>query len=137
MASTITVQGLLRIGRLASQAAGFDAARYIRTVTIDDSATAFTQADTSLGGPANVAAKGFDGVPTTSTTATSATVTHVATFGTGEGNFTIRRVAIHDDVNTNVTGTSTTLVGGRDSQSINKTSDFSLIVTVRLEYKFG
>ena len=130
MASKITNQGLLRIGRQASESTGYDAARNIQTMSVDDSASAFVAGDTTLGSPANQADQVLDATPTES----SQTISHVCTFATGAANFTIRRISLHDDVAASVSGSSSTLVGGIDGQSITKTSDFTLAITVTIAY---
>ena len=130
MAAKIVNAGLNRIADTASQTSGYSASRYIRVMAIDDSATAFTAGATTLGSPSNVYDAAFDGTPTRS----SQTVSHVMTVPTGSGNFTIRRISLHDDTAANVTGSSTTLVGGIDAQSLTKTSDFTITFTVRILY---
>lgn len=130
MAAKITDQGLSRIADTASQTAGYNAARYIRTMAVDDSSTAFTAGATTLGSPGNLFDVAFDAAPTRSTL----TVSHVATIPTGSGNFTIRRVSLHDDTVANTTGSSTTLVAGIDGLGLTKTADFSLTITVRIVY---
>lgn len=128
MAAKIVDLGLQRIADTASQTAGFNAARYIRRMAIDDRAVAFVAGDTTLGSPGNLFSQAFDSTPTRS----GLIVTHVSTIPTGSGNFTIRRVSLHDD--TTVTGSSTTLVGGIDGLGLTKTSDFSIAITVRITY---
>jgi len=44
------------------------------------------------------------------------------------------RVSLHNDTAANVTGSSTTLVAGIDGQSLTKTSDFTLAITVKITY---
>lgn len=130
MAKKITDQGLQRLADTVSQTAGYNAARYIRTLAIDDSASAFTAGATTLGSPANMFDVAFDATPTRA----GLVVSHVATIPTGSGNFTIKRISLHDDTVANVTGSSTTLVAGVDGHSIVKTSDFSLTLTVNITY---
>ena len=133
MASIIVDRGLNVIaGRASETADGFAA---IESMAVDDDSAAFSAGDDSLddaggGAPANVATSNFDQTPTR----TGQTVSHAATFGTGAANFTIRRVSLHNDVAANVSGTSVTLVGGIDGQSITKTSDFSMTITVDIQY---
>lgn len=133
MASRIVNRGLQVIaGRASSTADGFAA---IQSMAVDDDSNAFGQTDDSLddaggGAPANVAAKNFDATPTRS----AQTVTHTSTYGTGEGNFTIRRISLHNALEGSVSGTSVTLVGGIDGQSITKTSNFTLTLTVQITY---
>lgn len=135
MAAKIVDQGLQRIAVTASQVTAggppaYDAARYIRTMAVDDSASAFTAGTTTLGSPSNLFDLAFDGAPTRS----GLIVTHIATVPTGNGNFTIRRVSLHDDTVANVTGSSSTLVAGIDGLALTKTSDFSLAITMRITY---
>ena len=130
MAAKIVNQGLNRIADTASQTSGYSAARYIRTMAIDDSSSAFAAGTTTLGSPSNLYDAAFDATPTRS----GQVVSHVMTVPTGSGNFTIRRVSLHDDTAANVTGSSTTLVGGIDGLSLGKTSDFTVTLTVRITY---
>jgi hypothetical protein len=128
MASLVVNRGLQGIADLASGVAGAPAA--IATMTVDDGAAAFAAGNTGLGGPANLAKRAFDATPTRA----GEVVTHKATFLTTEGNFTIRRIALHFGAAAGVSGTSATLAAGIDAQSITKTSDFSLGITVRMTY---
>lgn len=128
MASIIVNRGLQVIGGRASNTA--DSFDYIRSMSVDDSAVAFTATDTTLGSPTNEADADFDTTPTRS----AQTVTHVATFGTGVANFNIKRIALHNAAAASVTGSSTTLCAGIDGQSLTKTSDFSMTITVKITY---
>ena len=133
MAAKIVNQGLQRIGINASQATAYSASRYIRTMSIDDSSNAFAAGDTALnsgGAVSNAFDQALDSTPTRS----SQTITHLCTIGTGDGNFTIRRIALHDDTAANVTTSSTTLVGGIDGQALTKTSNFTITFTVNIQY---
>lgn len=137
MASTVVVQGLLRTGQQLSQTAGYSVSRFLQAMSIDDSTTVFAQSHTALGtggAVANMFDQSYDATPTTSTNTTSATVSHITTYGTANGNFTVRRIALHDDTSTNVTTASTTLHSGVDSQTLAKTTDFTLAVTLRLKF---
>lgn len=119
-------QGLKRLGAQAFQSTPtYNVARYVRTMSVDDSATALVAGATTLGSPTNQFDAAFDATPTES----SQTIICVMTVPTGSGNFTIRRITEHDDTSTNVTGASTTLVSGVDAQALTKTSDFSLAIT--------
>lgn len=94
---------------------------------------AFAAGDTALntgGAVANEFGAAFDSTPTRS----GQTVTHLMTIPVGSGNFTIRRIALHDDTTANVTTSSTTLFAGVDGQSLTKTSDFSIAFTINLLY---
>ncbi len=128
MAAKITDQGLQRIADTASQTAGYSASRFIRRMAVDDSSTAFVAGATTLGSPANLYSQAFDTAPNRA----GLVVTHTATIGTANGNFTIRRVSLHDD--TTVSGTSATLVGGIDGLGLTKTVDYSLQLNVRVTY---
>lgn len=134
MAKIIVNRGLLRIGQQTSESTNYNAARNIQTMSVDSSSNAFTATDTALDSGGAVASEfdaAFDATPTESGTAT---ITHVMTIPSGSGNFTIRRIALHDDTAANVTTSSTTLVAGIDGQSITKTSDFSLEITITMTY---
>jgi len=131
VASIVVNRGLQVIGGRASSTADSFAA--IQSLSVDDSSNAFAAGDTALnsgGAVSNEADADFDATPTRS----SQTVTHVATFGTGVANFTIRRVALHNAAAASVSASSTTLVAGIDGQSLTKTSDFSMTFTVTVEY---
>lgn len=129
MAAKIVNQGLIRCGKQTFESTNYNAARNVQTLSIDDSSNAFAAGDTALnsgGAVSNEFDQVFDATPTES----SQTVTTVTTIGTGDGNFTIRRIALHDDTAANVTTSSTTLFGGIDGQSLTKTSDFTMEITV-------
>ncbi len=134
LASLVPNNGLRRIGVQASQATSgsgptYNVARHIQTMSFDDSTVAFAAGDTALnsgGAVANEFDAAFDVTPTRAGQA----VTHVTTVPTGSGNFTIRRIATHDDTAANVTTSSTTLVSGVDAQSFTKTSDFTFEATL-------
>ena len=136
MAGKVVVAGLLRDVQNLSQASGFSSARFLQAMSVDDSTVVFASSHTTLstgGAVSNEFDQSFDSTPTTSTDTTSATVTHVMTIGTANGNFTIKRVALHDDTSTNTTATSTTLFGGVDSQTLAKTTDFTLAISLRVK----
>jgi len=102
-------------------------------MSVDDSANAFAATDTALnsgGAVTNAFDQALDSTPTRS----NQTISHVMTIATGSGNFTIRRVALHDNTAANVTTSSTSLVAGIDGQSITKTADFTLAITVQITY---
>lgn len=131
MADNVVNQGLDRIAINASQAAGYDAARYIRSFTVDDSTTAFTQTSTTLSSPTNLYKRAFDATPAAPS---SQVVTHVVTIPAADAAFTHRRIALHDDTTTNVTGSSTTLVAGIDGLQITKPGDVPFEYRVSLTY---
>lgn len=102
-------------------------------MAVDDATEAFQAADTKLDDGTGYTQEfdaAFDSTPTES----GQTITHIMTIPTGSGNFTIKRISLHDDTAANVSGTSTTLVGGVDGQSLTKTSDFTLAITMKLTY---
>lgn len=133
MASLIVNQGLQRLAINGSQASGFSSSRFIQTMAVDDATGAFAAAHTKLNDAAGFTQEfdaAFDATPTMS----GQTVIHKMTIPTGSGNFTIRRVSLHDNAAASVDGTSATLVGGVDGQSIAKTSDFSLLIELRVTF---
>lgn len=134
MAAEIVTRGLLRIGQQASESTNYNAARNIQTMSVDDSTVAFAAADTALntgGAVTNMFDAVFDATPTE---AAPAVISHVMTIPVGSGNFTVRRIALHDDTAANVTTSSTTLVAGVDGQSLVKTSSFTLAITLVIAY---
>lgn len=136
MASTFFTQGLQRVAVNASQATGtgvtYNSARYIRSASVDDSSTAFVNTDTALNTGGAVSNE-YD-VDLTSATRTSQTVAHIFTVPTSQGNFTIRRICLHDDTAANVSTSSTTVTAGIDGLTISKTSSFSLTPTMNIAY---
>lgn len=129
MAARTVNRGLLRVLQQAFESTNYNAARNLQVLSVDDSSTAFGQTDTALntgGAVTNMYDQAFDSTPTES----GQSITCVTTIGTGNGNFTIRRVATHDDTTTNVTTSSTTLCQAIDGLSLTKTSDFSLAITL-------
>ncbi len=125
MAALVVNQGLIRCGKQTFQSTNYNVARQVQTGSVDDSATALVAGATTLGSPTNEFDVARDATPTES----SQTIVFVYTIPTGSGNFTIKRLCEHDDTAANVTGSSATLFGGVDAQSLAKTSDFSLAVT--------
>ncbi len=149
MASLVVNNGLQRIGVQASQASisggsgpTYNAARQIQTMSVDGQASAFLSTDYDLDRNGGLTVTNeFDQVLTTPTRAGGglgvagfATVGHSTTIPTGSGNFTIIRIALHDDTATNVTTASDTLVAGVDGQSLAKTVDFTMTPTLNLLY---
>lgn len=140
MASIVVNNGLQRIGVQASQATSgagptYNASRHIQTMSVDDQSSAFLATDVDLdraGGltVTNEYDAAFDSAPTRA----NQTITHRMTIPVGSGNFTIRRIALHDDTAANVTTASDTLVAGIDGQSLAKTSDFTIEFTVNITY---
>ena len=143
MPSLVVNQGLQRIGVQASSGTNaaeptFGTGRTIQVMTWDIGGTAFAAANTKLNDSGDVLGtvntqyfdQAFDLTPSRS----SQTVTHISTLGTADGNFVIRRIALHDNTAANVTNSSTSLVCGVDGQSLTKTSDFTLETTLNLLY---
>ena len=138
MASLIVNQGLQRIATNASAVgtspgSALSTARWFQTMSVDDATGAFVAANTKLNDGAGFTQE-FDALLDATPTLAGQTATHIMTIPTGSGNFTIRRVALHDDTATNVTSSSNTLACGVDNQSLTKTSDFSLTITLRITY---
>lgn len=141
MASLVPNNGLRRIGVQASQASPapgdggpvYSVSRQIQVMAVDNRATAFVAGDTNLGNPTSEYDQAFDANFPARLNNTQS-VAHAMTIPTGQGNFTITRVSMHDDTTTNVTPTSNTLVSGIDGQSLTKTSDFTLKITNNLNY---
>lgn len=133
MATLIVNRGLLRLGQQASESTNYNAARNLQTIAVDDATGAFAAANTKLNDGAGYTQQ-FDQAFTATPTESGQTIIHSTIIGTGDGNFTIRRISIHDDTAANVTASSTTLVMGVDGQALVKTSDFTITITLRLTY---
>lgn len=135
MAAIVVNQGLLRIGQQASESTNYNAARNIQTMSVDDQASAFQATDVDLDRAGGLTvANAFDATLDSTPTESGQTITHIMTIPTGSGNFTIKRIALHDDTAANVSTSSNTLVAGVDGQSLTKTSDFTLAITLKLTY---
>ena len=133
MASIVVNQGLIRCGKQTFESTNYNAARNVQVMSVDDSTVAFAAGDTALNTGGAVTSEfdaAFDATPTES----GQTVTCVMTVPTGSGNFTIRRLAEHDDVAGTVSTSSTTLFAGVDNQALTKTSDFSLAITKQFTF---
>lgn len=128
MASIVVNRGLQVIGGRASNTS--DGFTEFLSMTVDDSGTAFTATDTTLGSPSNIEANAFDSTPAR----TNQTVSHVTTYQTGEANFNVKRISIHNLAAGSVTGSSTSLCAGIDGQSVTKNSDFTMTITVDITY---
>lgn len=133
MGALITNQGLIRVLKQAFESTNYDAARNIQTIAVDDATEAFLAADTKLNDGTGFTQE-FDQALTSTPTESGQTITHVTTLATGSANFTIKRISLHDDTAANVSGSSTTLFGGVDGQSLTKTTDFTLTITLKLTY---
>lgn len=135
MATLMTTNGLQRVGVQASQATSgggptYSATRHIQTMSVDDTVAAFVAGDTALGSPTNSFDKAFDAAPTR----TTQTISHAMTLATAEGNFTLRRLALHDDTAANVTGASATVCAGIDGLTLTKNATFTLKSTFQVTY---
>ncbi len=136
MTSRVVNRGLLRAGQQTFESTNYNAARNYQVLSVDDSTVAFAQTDTALntgGAVTNEYDQAFDATPTEGGSPTT-TITCITTIATGNGNFTIKRIAIHDDVVANVSASTTTLCAGIDAQSLLKTTDFSLAITLNMLY---
>jgi hypothetical protein len=107
--------------------------RWVQTMAVDDGTVAFAATDLALN-TGGAIANSFDKLLDSSPTRTAQTVTHTMTIPDVSGNFTIRRISLHDDTASNVTSSSSTLFGGSDGLSVLKTSDFNLGLTLKLVY---
>lgn len=139
MASIVVNQGLQRIGVQSSQATGspvtYNVARQIQVMSLDDQSSAFLATDLDLDRSGGLTvSNAFDQALSPAPTRTGQVITHVTTYATGVGNFTTRRLALHDDTAGNVTTSSDTLVSGVDGQSLTKTNDFTMTPTLKLTY---
>lgn len=113
-------------GRAFATADAFNA---VQVLGVDDNASNFAATDTAentRGALVNFAKQAFDATPTRS----GQTISCTTTLATGTANFTIKGIALHNDIAANVTASSTTLIAGIAGQSIVKTSSFTLAITV-------
>lgn len=131
MASRTVTAGLQRWIKQMFQASGYSATRHAQVLSLDSSTVAFAAGHTALDSGGAVADE-FDVAFNSTPTFSGGTVTMVAVIPAASGNFVIRRIAIHDDTATNVTTSSATLVAGIDAQSLTKTSDFILTITLEV-----
>lgn len=129
MSSRIVDRGCSRLITQAFQASTgtvtYSVSRYVQTMSVDDGTVAFAAGDSALnsgGAISNEYDAAFDAAPVSG----NKTVSWSMTVPTGSGNFTIRRVANHDDTPANVSTSSASLVMGIDGQSYAKTADFAL-----------
>lgn len=134
MAALVVNQGLQRCGRNTS-AVGVSAgtnlntANWLQTLAIDDGTVALAAGHTALNSGGAITNE-FDQAIGTANTIASQTVTHTSTIPTGSGNFTIRRITLHDNVPASVDSTTSTLHSGVDGQTLAKTSDFTIQFTL-------
>ena len=127
MALIIGEAGRNDLVRAGTQATGYLAARFWRSMSFDDSVNAFADGDVALdsgGAVGNEADADFDATPAAPS---GSAVTFQATLGAGvfNGN-TVQRVGVHNDTAANVTTASTTWMAGLDALGIPKTADFAL-----------
>jgi hypothetical protein len=124
---------------IVNQGIGFDLDRLaaingppaaVQSMAVDDG-NPFTATDTKLNDQAatQVAAVGMDA---SFPSRAASVLSFQGTFATGVGNFTIKRISLHNIASGSVTLSSTTLYGGVDTQSITKTSAFSLTVKINV-----
>lgn len=133
MAAIVVNQGLQTIGERAS----FVTPTFgrIQTISVDDQSSAFLATDQDLDRAGGLTVTNmFDQAISPDPTRSSQTISHITTIPTGSGNFTIRRIALHNDTAANVSTSSNTLVAGVDGQSLTKTSDFTITFTLKLTY---
>lgn len=133
MAALVTNFGKQRIGIYFFHATGYNVNRYAQTMAWDNGASGFAAGHDQLNDAATPSSEydqAFDATPTIA----AQTVTAQSTIPTGQGNFTITRISIHDDAAANVSVSSTTLVSGVDGQSLGKTSDFTLRTDLSHQY---
>ncbi len=129
MAKVVTDQGLERTKDQLLHTSGWAAERYPRAISIDDSTTALAAATTTLGSPANL----FDADAAASEVSNGRgrlTVTVPA----GSGNFTIRRMVVHDDTAANVSGASATVYAGFSGHALQKDANTVLTLSIDLAY---
>lgn len=130
MASIVVNRGLQVIGKRASGiTGGSPTTSAIVAMVVDSGSTGFVAGQTTIGA-STFDANAFDSTPTR----TNQTVSHVATYGTGDANFTIRRVSLHNLAAGSITANTSSLIGGVDGQSLTKTTSFSLEITLNLTY---
>lgn len=100
----------------------------------DDQTTGFTSTNTALNGAGAVAT--FVVNITSNTTVGSNTIQFEGTLTTAQFNGgTVKRIALHNAATAAVTTASNTLYGGVDAQTIAKTSDFSLITRLQVQFR--
>lgn len=126
MASLVVNRGLQCLENRFSGITGANSSAAI-TMVADSKASAFAASDTTIAASTKKA-KAFDSTPTRS----SQTVTYLTTFTSTEANFTIKRLSVHNLAAASVSSNSTSLLFGIDSQTLTKTTSFSLAVTLQL-----
>lgn len=131
MSSLIVNQGLNVIADRASGINGPPAA--ILSMSVDD-AGAMAAGHTKLNDGASYTQHVAVAFDATFPSRSGQVVTHQGTWTTAQANFTIKRVILHNIAFGSVTATSTNIVGGVDGQSILKTTDFQLTVTLKVTY---
>lgn len=122
MASIITDQGLQDS---LDMTFGITAQDAVDAMGVSDYG-ALIAATTNITSATNKVVNALDATPTRS----GQTVTTIATFATGQANFTITTITLHNDGAAAYTG----VYGGVDNQSLTKTSDFSLTITMKVTY---
>lgn len=123
--------GLENSGKLLAGIAG---TTVIATMTWDDNTSAFAAGHTALNSVGAIS--NFVANITSNTTVGSQTIQFEGTVTTAQLNgVTIKRIALHNAATAAVTSASATLYGGVDAQTIAKTSDFSLITRLQVQFR--
>ena len=137
--SGVVNQGLQRIGRNLAVVGGGAAVgasqtvtRYLMTMSVDDSASNFAAADTTLQTSRTAPTNEFDQLLDGLATIAAQTISFTCTLGTASANFTIRGIAWHDDVVATVTATSANLTPGTPRPSLHKTASSRTAATPQL-----
>lgn len=114
-----------------------DAFAAVQALGLDDATGNFEAAHTAINGTGGTARtitnsyfQNFDATPTRS----NQTITCLTTIGTGNGNFTIRGISLHNATAGSCTTSSTTLFAGIAGQAITKTSSFSIQLQLSVLY---
>jgi hypothetical protein len=130
-ASLIVNQGLENSGKLLAGIAG---STVIASMAWDDNTTGFAATNTKLNDAGAIAT--FITNITSNTTVGSQTIQWEATLTTAQFNgASVKRISLHHGATAVVTTASTTLYGGVDAQTIAKTSDFSLITRLQVQFR--
>lgn len=131
MANLIVTQGL---GFAADILAGINGPpAKVQSMSVDDGG-AFAAGNTKLNDGAGFTQFVAVAMDATFPSRAGAVLSFQGTFSTSQGNFGIKRVALHNIAFGSVTASSATLFGGVDTQSLTKTSDFSLTLKVNITF---
>lgn len=114
-----------------------DAFAAVQCIGVDNQSADYEAAHTAINGTGGTARtitnshfEDFDATPTRS----NQTITCVTTLETGDANFTIGSISLHNAPAGSCSASSTTLFAGIDGQSITKTSSFTLTITLSILY---